>query len=130
MEALPPVDDDPRLPVADRVERTVRDMVLFAAESPALVDACTVALISPSPDVAHLRDRIGANIHRRLTAAVGPGVDPRVVRVLRDRPIGGTADGGHGPPVVPRHPRDSSADAAALLVAGRTRRRHRERCRR
>ena len=50
--------------------------------SPALVDACTVALLSANPDVKHLRDRIGARIHQRLAAAVGPDTDPVVVRVL------------------------------------------------
>ena len=82
MQELEPVDVDLGRPVRDRVARAVRDMVLFTTESPALVDACTVALLSPHPDVKHLRDRIGAQIHRRLTAAVGRGADPMVVQVL------------------------------------------------
>ena len=41
-----------------------------------------MALISLHPDVGHLRDRIGAVTNRRLTAALGPDVDPRAVRVL------------------------------------------------
>jgi AcrR family transcriptional regulator len=81
-ENLPPVETDPDVPVAERVEAAVRDMIPFAASSPALIDACTIALISLHPDVGHLRDRIGAVTHRRLTAALGPDVDPRVVRVL------------------------------------------------
>jgi AcrR family transcriptional regulator len=117
MEALPAVVTDESVPLDERVERTVRDMIPFAAERPALIDACTVALISPTPDVSHLRDRIGAHTHRRLTAAVGPGVDPRVVRVLEAAYSGAllTAGTGHRsfldiPAFV--------ADAAALLVAG------------
>jgi AcrR family transcriptional regulator len=82
LEAVPPVETDLGLALAERVERAVQDMIPFAAGNPALIDACTVALISLHPDVSHLRDRIGAQTHRRLTAAVGPGVDPRVVRVL------------------------------------------------
>jgi AcrR family transcriptional regulator len=81
-ESLPPVDTDLSVPMAERVAAAVRQMTPFAASSPALVDACTVALISPHPDVAHLRDRIGAQTHRRLTAALGPAPDPRAVRVL------------------------------------------------
>ncbi len=81
-EDLPPVQVDAGVPVADRVERVVADMIPFAASSPALIDACTVALISLHPDVSHLRDRIGAVTHRRLTAALGPDGDPRTVRVL------------------------------------------------
>ena len=82
MQSLQPAELDESRPVHQRVGATVRDMVLFTTESPALVDACTIALLSTSPDVKHLRDRIGGDIHRRLAAAVGPGVDPMVVRVL------------------------------------------------
>jgi len=82
MQGLSPVDTDGSRSVHDRVTDAVRGMVLFTTESAALVDACTVALLSPNPDVKHLRDRVGAQIHRRLAAAVGPGVDPMVVRVL------------------------------------------------
>jgi len=117
MESLPPVDADMSVPVAKRVARTVRDMIPFAAESPALIDACTVALISPSPDVSHLRDRIGSETHRRLTTALGPGVDPRVVRVLEAAYSGALLTAGTGhmsfldvPAFV--------AEAATLLVDG------------
>jgi AcrR family transcriptional regulator len=117
MESLPPVDADMTAPVAKRVARTVRDMIPFAAESPALIDACTVALISPSPDVSHLRDRIGSETHRRLTTALGPGVDPRVVRVLEAAYSGALLTAGTGhmsfldvPAFV--------AEAATLLVDG------------
>ena len=82
MQALPPVEPVAAVPRAARLAGAVRDMVVFTTESPALVDACTVALISPHPDVAHLRDRIGAQTHRRLTAALGPEPDARAVRVL------------------------------------------------
>ena len=60
MEALPPVDDRPRRAGGRAGRAAVRDMIPFAASSPALIDACTVALISLHPDVGHLRDRIGA----------------------------------------------------------------------
>ncbi len=82
MQALPPVERSTDQPVHERLVDAVRAMVLFTTESPGLVDACTVALLSTSPDVKHLRDRIGAQIHRRLATALGPDVDPRVVRVL------------------------------------------------
>jgi AcrR family transcriptional regulator len=82
MQALPPVEAAEGRSMPERLVDTVRAMVLSTMESPALVDACTVALLSTNPDVKHLRDRIGAQIHRRLAAAVGVGVDPMVVRVL------------------------------------------------
>ncbi len=64
------------------LDDAVGAMVLLATESPALVDACTVALLSSNQDVKHLRDRIGAVIHRTIAAAMGPGVDPSIVQVL------------------------------------------------
>jgi len=117
MEALPPVDEDPSVPMVERVARTVRDMIPFADGSPALIDACTVALISPNPDVAHLRDRIGSFTHRRLTAALGPGVDPRVVRVLEASYSGALLTAGTGHRSFADIPA-FVADAAGLLVAG------------
>ena len=82
MAALPPVDITSDGPMVDRLAKTVRMMVLLTTESPDLVGACTTALLSATPDVKHLRDRIGAVIHQRIVAALGPGIDPTVVRVL------------------------------------------------
>ena len=83
MQALPPVDTDRSRPVYDRVADAVRAMVLLTTESPALVDASNQALLSNGADVKHLRDRIGGEIHHRLASAVGPDIDPMVVRVLQ-----------------------------------------------
>ena len=82
LDALPEVDVAGAGTSAERVVEVVRELIPFAAERPALRDACTVALVSPSPDVAQLRDRIGALTHRRLLTALGPAVDHRAVRVL------------------------------------------------
>lgn len=47
------------------------------AEEPELAAACTAAMLSNDAEVKHLRDRIGAEVHRRLVAAVGDDADPR-----------------------------------------------------
>ncbi len=123
MQGLAPADTDLDQPVHQRVADTVRDMVLFTTESPALVDACTVALLSSTPDVKHLRDRIGADIHRRLAAAVGPDVDPMVVRVLETSFSGALLAAGMGHMASPDIP-EFVADAADLMIvraAGRAR---------
>ena len=117
MQGLAPADTDPDRPVHRRVADTVRDMVLFTTESPALVDACTVALLSTTPDVKHLRDRIGADIHRRLAAAVGPGVDPMVVRVLETSFSGALLAAGMGHLSSPDIP-EFVAAAADLMLGG------------
>jgi AcrR family transcriptional regulator len=84
MQTLGPAETDEDGSVENRLDRldsAVRDMLLVTRD-PALADACTVALLNTNPDVKHLRDRIGALIHRRIATALGPGVDPLVVRVL------------------------------------------------
>lgn len=82
LDGLDPVEVDLTLPASVRVGRAVAELIPFAVQRPALRDACTLALVSSNPDVAHLRDRIGALTHRRLVAALGEGVDPRIARVL------------------------------------------------
>jgi AcrR family transcriptional regulator len=119
MQGLAPADADPCRPVRQRVADTVRDMVLLTTESPALVDACTVALLGTTPDVKHLRDRIGADIQRRLAAAVGPGVDPMVVRVLETSFSGALLAAGMGH-MASRDIPEFVADAAELMIGGGT----------
>jgi AcrR family transcriptional regulator len=119
MQSLQPAEIDEGSPVHQRVGATVRDMVLFTTESPALVDACTIALLSTSPDVKHLRDRIGGDIHRRLAAAVGPGVDPMVVRVLETSFSGALLASGMGH-MSSRDIPEFVADAAELMLGGGT----------
>lgn len=82
MAALPPVDATSDGSMVERLAETVQMMVLLTTENPDLVGACTTALLSATPDVKHLRDRIGAVIHQRIVAALGPGFDPTVIRVL------------------------------------------------
>jgi AcrR family transcriptional regulator len=119
MQSLPPVDGSTDRSMHDRLVDTVRPMVLFTTESPGLVDACTVALLSASPDVKHLRDRIGAQIHRRLAAALGPDVDPRVVRVLETTFSGALLTAGMGHMSSMEIP-EFVAGAADLMAGGPT----------
>ncbi len=112
MQALPAVDAGDGRSVHDRVADAVRAMVLLTTESAALVDASTHALLSSNPDVKHLRDLIGSQIHRRLAAAVGPGVDPMVVRVLRSSFSGALLEAGTG--------HRSSMDIPEFLAAAAT----------
>jgi AcrR family transcriptional regulator len=117
MQSLPPVDARPVRPVPDRVADAVRAMVLLTTESAALVDASTQALLSNSADVRHLRDRIGSEIHHRLAAAVGPDVDPMVVRVLQASFSGALLAAGMGHMSSMDVP-EFVASAAVLLLDG------------
>jgi AcrR family transcriptional regulator len=82
MTALPTVDAAVDGSMAERLTQSVQMMMDLTTGSPDLVGACTTALLNATPDVKHLRDRIGAVIHQRFVAALGPDVDPTIVRVL------------------------------------------------
>lgn len=82
LRALPPVRADRRSAAATRAARAMREVGLLVADEPELAAACTAALLAADPEVRQLRDRIGAAIHARLAAALGPGVDPAVIDAL------------------------------------------------
>ncbi len=71
-------------PMPMRVDNALRHMALVVADEPEVAAACTTALLSGSADpaVRAVRDRIGAEIHRRITSAIGPDADPRTVSAL------------------------------------------------
>jgi AcrR family transcriptional regulator len=105
---------DLTLPLPDRVADTARTMG-FAAMGPAAVAVCTTALLGDGPDVKRVRSRLGAEITRRLAAALGAGVDPGVLDVLQVTYTGAVLSAGMGhlafdavPPLM--------AEAAALMT--------------
>ncbi|HEX6417633.1 MAG TPA: helix-turn-helix domain-containing protein [Acidimicrobiales bacterium] len=73
LAALPDPPAEPALPGATRVAAALRDLATMVASEPQLAAACAPALLGADPDVAVLRDRIGAELHRRLLAAVTGG---------------------------------------------------------
>ena len=83
---------DLTLPLSDRVADTVRTMG-FGAMGPAAVAVCTTALLGDGPDV---RSRLGAEITRRLAAALGGGEDPTVLNVLQVTYTGALLSAGMG----------------------------------
>jgi len=58
------------------------DIALLVADEPELASACTAAMLSDDPDVKFLRDRIGAEMRRRLVKALGVQADEDVLRTL------------------------------------------------
>ena len=118
---------DLTLPLPERVADTVRSMGFDAMGSPA-VAVCTTALLGDGPDVKRVRSRLGAEITRRLSAALGTGatgataattVDPSVLNVLQVTYTGALLSAGMGhlafdavPPLM--------AEATALLTGAST----------
>jgi AcrR family transcriptional regulator len=67
-----------------RVDKALRHLALVVADEPEVAAACTTALLSggADPAVRSVRDRIGAEIHRRITSAIGPDANPLTVSAL------------------------------------------------
>ena len=80
LQALPDTATDRRRTATNRVVAAVGDIATLVADEPALAAACTVAMLGSDPDVRTLRDRIGAEMHRRVAAALGDDADPAVQR--------------------------------------------------
>jgi AcrR family transcriptional regulator len=76
----PPPNDSPDPTV--RVVAVLRHIALLVADESELAGAVTNALLGKDPDVEHLRLRIGLEINKRLSAALGPGCDPGVISTL------------------------------------------------
>ncbi|MGV9821050.1 TetR/AcrR family transcriptional regulator [Nocardia xishanensis] len=70
--------DDPNA----RVVAELRNIAMLVADEQELSGAVTSALLGRDPDVAHLRDRIGAEIRKRILRALGPDADPDVIESL------------------------------------------------
>ena len=80
-----------------RVEKALRSLALVVADEPEVAAACTTALLSTSdPAVRKVRDRIGAEIHRRIKSAVGPDADARTVSALEMTYFGALVNAGSG----------------------------------
>ncbi len=105
-------DDEP----GDRLERAVVDLSMITSGSAAVVAACTQALLSSNPDVKVLREKIGADIHRRLSVAGGGHVDPLVVSVLVTTYFGALLSAGMGHMAYEQVP-DFVVTASSLMTA-------------
>ena len=76
--APPNVSPDP----VERVVGVLRHIALLVADDAELAGAVTSALLGKDPDVEQLRVKVGREINKRLTAALGPDADPGVAESL------------------------------------------------
>jgi AcrR family transcriptional regulator len=80
-----------------RVQKALRSLALVVADEPEVAAGCTTALLSSNdPAVRKVRDRIGAEIHRRIRSAVGPDADARTVAALEMTYFGALVNAGSG----------------------------------
>ena len=81
-----------------RVDKAVRALTLVVADEPEVAAACTTALLGggSDPAVRTVRDRIGAEIHKRIRSAVGPDAEARIVSALEMTFFGALVNAGSG----------------------------------
>ncbi|MEZ0049012.1 hypothetical protein ABIA30_000002 [Mycobacterium sp. MAA66] len=77
-----PLTVDPSSPPHERVAEQLAAAMRILRDEPRLAAACTRSLLSADDPVAEVRSRIGSEIHRRVTAALGTGAWPEVVTTL------------------------------------------------
>lgn len=79
-----------------RVLQTLRNLALVVADEPEVAAACTTALLSTDAAVAPVREQIGAEIHKRIKSALGPGADARTISALEMSYFGALVHAGSG----------------------------------
>ncbi|UXA06679.1 TetR/AcrR family transcriptional regulator [Mycobacterium sp. SMC-2] len=114
-----PYFTDVNEPMPNRVEQVLRHLALVVADEPEVSAACTTALLSggAEPAVTAARDRIGAEIHRRITSAMGPDADPTAVSALEMAFFGALVQAGSGE-FTYREIADRLAYVVRLILAG------------
>ncbi|MCV7146114.1 TetR/AcrR family transcriptional regulator [Mycobacterium riyadhense] len=106
-------------PLPTRVEQALRHLALVVADEPEVGAACTAALLggSADPAVRAVRDRIGAEIHRRIASAIGPGAIPDTVSALEMAFFGALVQAGSGQ-FTYHEIADRLTDVVGLILAG------------
>lgn len=93
-----PYFTDVNVAMHTRVDQALRHLALVVADEPEVGAACTAALMGggTDPAVRAVRDRIGAEIHRRIASAIGPGAEPDTVAALQMAFFGALVQAGSG----------------------------------
>lgn len=114
-----PYFTDVNVAMHTRVDQALRHLALVVADEPEVGAACTAALMGggTDPEVRAVRDRIGAEIHRRIVSAIGPGADPGTVSALQMAFYGALVQAGSGE-FTYHEIADRLADVVSLILTG------------
>ncbi|MCQ4360381.1 MULTISPECIES: TetR/AcrR family transcriptional regulator [Mycobacterium] len=114
-----PYFTDVNVAMHTRVDQALRHLALVVADEPEVGAACTAALMGggTDPAVRAVRDRIGAEIHRRIASAIGPGAEPRTVSALQMAFYGALVQAGSGE-FTYHEIADRLAEVVSLILAG------------
>ena len=109
-------DPDRRRGPAARVAAAIEEMAHVVTDEPELSAACTTALLAGDPDVARLREQIGAEMAERLRTALGDDGDAAVLDALSLSLSGAMLQAGMG--YFPHAELSSRMASVAELVLG------------
>lgn len=112
----PPKADRRRSP-ANRATEVLLGFALVVADETELAAAVTVAMLADEPEVRELRLRIGLEMHRRLTDALGDDAAPAAITTLELATSGALLQVGTGHLAYDAIP-DLLAETAALVLGG------------
>jgi AcrR family transcriptional regulator len=118
LERIPEPQHEAGVDVLELVTCELGRLGTFMAAEPELATACTTALLGSGADVRVVRDRFGARIVSRISAALGEHPDPSVLATLNLALIGAMLSAGMGHISYDEVPRAMSE--AAALVIGRS----------
>lgn len=118
IRALPEPRIDRRRSASVRVRAALADLTGLLAAEPELAAASTAAMLAADPDVKHIRDRVGAEIRKRMeTALAGDDGEP-ILMALELAVAGAMIRAGMGHLAYTELP-DRVAEVAGLLLGGR-----------
>jgi AcrR family transcriptional regulator len=109
------VDVDHSVPV--RVITQFRRLARVLADEPAVAAACSIALMCNEPSVRVVQEKIGKEVHRQISAAMGSGAWPEVVDALEIGFYGALVRAGSGVPGY-RHVADQLESLVAQILGG------------
>ncbi|ORC11234.1 TetR/AcrR family transcriptional regulator [Mycobacterium kansasii] len=114
-----PYFTDVNVPMPARVDQTLRHLALVVADEPEVGAACTAALLGggADPAVRAARERIGAEIHRRIASAIGPDAEAATVSALEMAFFGALVQAGSGE-FTYHEIADRLADVVRLILTG------------
>jgi AcrR family transcriptional regulator len=118
IRALPEPRIDKRRATSIRVKAALKNLTALLASEPELAAASTTAMLAADPDVKHIRDRVGAEIRRRLETALGDDDGEEILMALELAVAGAMIRAGMGHLAYAELP-ERIADVAGLLLKGR-----------
>ena len=91
-----PLFTDVNQTTQQRVTAQLHELALLVADEPEVAAATTTALMGDEPEVREVRDKIGLEVRRRITSALGPGAWPEVLATLEMVFYGALVQAGSG----------------------------------